>query len=69
MLRPKEVCRHLGISYVTLREYVKEGYIKPVVLQSWRVEVQRRGRGKADGNCEEESEYYTLGYQTRKRET
>jgi excisionase family DNA binding protein len=36
MLRPKEVCRHLGISYATLREYVKEGYIKPVVLQSWR---------------------------------
>jgi excisionase family DNA binding protein len=38
MLRPKEVCQRLGISYATLREYVKKGYIKPVVLQSgkWR---------------------------------
>jgi len=27
MLRPKEVRQHLGISYVTLREYVKRGYI------------------------------------------
>jgi excisionase family DNA binding protein len=38
MLRPKEVCQRLGISYATLREYVKKGYIKPVILQSgkWR---------------------------------
>jgi len=38
MLRPKEVCQRLGISYATLREYVKKGYIQPVVLQSekWR---------------------------------
>ncbi|AAK41777.1 IS607 family transposase [Saccharolobus solfataricus] len=38
MLRPKEVCQRLGISYPTLREYVKKGYIKPVILQSgkWR---------------------------------
>ncbi|WP_126451256.1 IS607 family transposase [Sulfodiicoccus acidiphilus] len=38
MLKPKEVCQRLGISYATLREYVKKGYIKPVVLQSgkWR---------------------------------
>jgi len=37
MLRPKEVCQRLGISYATVREYVKKGYIKPV-LQSgkWR---------------------------------
>jgi len=27
MLRPKEVRQRLGISYVTLREYVKKGYI------------------------------------------
>jgi DNA binding domain, excisionase family len=38
MLRPKEVCQRLGISYATLREYVKKGYIKPVMLESgkWR---------------------------------
>jgi excisionase family DNA binding protein len=38
MLRPKEACQRLGISYATLREYVKKGYIKPVILQSgkWR---------------------------------
>ena len=38
MLRPKEVCQRLGISYATLREYVKKGYIKPIILQSgkWR---------------------------------
>ncbi|MEM2005707.1 MAG: IS607 family transposase [Zestosphaera sp.] len=38
MLRPKEVCEKLGISYTTLREYVKRGWIKPVVLESgkWR---------------------------------
>ncbi|QPG50100.1 IS607 family transposase [Saccharolobus solfataricus] len=38
MLRPKEACQKLGISYATLREYVKKGYIKPVILQSgkWR---------------------------------
>jgi len=36
MLRPKEVCERLGISYATLREYVKRGWIKPVVLESGR---------------------------------
>ena len=38
MLRPKEACQRLGISYATLREYVKKGYIQPVILQSgkWR---------------------------------
>jgi putative resolvase len=38
MLRPKEVCQRLGISYATLREYDKKGYIKPVMLESgkWR---------------------------------
>ncbi|BDB98247.1 IS607 family transposase [Saccharolobus caldissimus] len=38
MLKPKEVCQKLGISYRTLQNYVKKGYIKPVVLQSgkWR---------------------------------
>jgi len=38
MLRPKEVCQRLGIYYATLREYVKKGYIQPVILQSgkWR---------------------------------
>jgi len=32
MLRPKEVRQRLGISYATLREYVKKGYIKLVIL-------------------------------------
>ena len=38
MLKPKEVCQKLGISYRTLQSYVKKGYIKPIVLQSgkWR---------------------------------
>jgi len=38
MLRPKKVRQRLGISYATLREYVKKGYIKLVILQSgkWR---------------------------------
>jgi len=38
MLKPKEVCQRLGISYATLREYVKKGYIQPVVLETgkWR---------------------------------
>jgi putative resolvase len=36
-LRPKEVRQRLGISYVTLREYVKKGYIKPVLeTGKWR---------------------------------
>jgi predicted site-specific integrase-resolvase len=38
MLKPKEVCQKLGISYCTLQSYVKKGYIQPVILQSgkWR---------------------------------
>jgi predicted site-specific integrase-resolvase len=37
MLRPKEVYQRLGISYATLREYVKKGYIKPVLeTGKWR---------------------------------
>jgi len=37
MLKPKEVCQKLGISYRTLQSYVKEGYIKPVVQSGkWR---------------------------------
>ena len=38
MLRPKEVRQRLGISYAIIREYVKKGYIKPVVLETgkWR---------------------------------
>ena len=31
MLKPKEVCQKLGMSYRTLQSYVKKGYIKPVV--------------------------------------
>ncbi|MEM1774793.1 MAG: helix-turn-helix domain-containing protein, partial [Acidilobaceae archaeon] len=36
MLKPKEVCERLGISYTTLRDYVKKGWIKPVILESGR---------------------------------
>ena len=37
MLKPKEVCQELGMSYRTLQSYVKEGYIKPVVQSGkWR---------------------------------
>jgi excisionase family DNA binding protein len=38
MLKYKEVCQKLGISYRTLQSYVKKGYIQPVILQSgkWR---------------------------------
>jgi excisionase family DNA binding protein len=36
VLRLKEVCERLGISYATLREYVRRGWIKPVVLESGR---------------------------------
>ncbi|MGC9164506.1 MAG: IS607 family transposase [Thermoprotei archaeon] len=37
-MRPKEICQRLGISYTTLREYVKRGYIKPVLTPGgkWR---------------------------------
>jgi len=37
MLKPKEVCQKLGMSYRTLQSYVKKGYIKPVVQSGkWR---------------------------------
>jgi len=37
MLKPKEVCQKLGMSYCTLQSYVKKGYIKPVVQTGkWR---------------------------------
>ena len=36
MLRPKEVCEMLGISYTTLRDYVRRGYIKPVLTPGGR---------------------------------
>jgi putative resolvase len=37
-MRPKEVCEKLGISYTTLRDYVKKGYIRPVITpgNKWR---------------------------------
>jgi len=36
LLKPKEVCERLSISYTTLRDYVKRGWIKPVILESGR---------------------------------
>jgi len=36
LLRPKEVCGMLGISYTTLRGYVRRGYIKPVLTPGGR---------------------------------
>ena len=37
-MRHKGVCQRLGMSYTTLRGYVKRGYVKPVVLETakWR---------------------------------
>ena len=66
MLRHKEVRQRLGISYAIIREYVKKGYIKPV-LQSgkWRF---KGGRGKVDGNCEEEKVVLYGGVSSRKDE-
>ena len=52
MLKPKEVCQKLGMSYRTLQSYVKEGYIKPVVQSGkWRF---REDLGKTNGYCQEE---------------
>jgi len=37
MLKPKEVCQKLGISYRTSQSYVKKGYIKPILQTGkWR---------------------------------
>ena len=36
LLKPKEVCERLSISYTTLRDYVRRGWIKPVILESGR---------------------------------
>ena len=38
MLRPKEVCERLGISYTTLSVYVKKGLISPILTPGgkWR---------------------------------
>jgi len=45
MLKPKEVCQKLGMSYRTLQSYVKEGYIKLVMLETgklrFREDVER----------------------------
>ncbi|MGC8910267.1 MAG: helix-turn-helix domain-containing protein, partial [Fervidicoccaceae archaeon] len=30
LLRPKEVCKLLGVSYTTLRRWIKEGRVKAV---------------------------------------
>jgi len=39
VLRSREVCERLGISYTTLRDYVRKGYIKTLVDSGWYVEV------------------------------
>jgi putative resolvase len=37
MLKPKELCQKLGISYRTSQSYVKKGYIKPILQTGkWR---------------------------------
>jgi putative resolvase len=60
MLRSKEVCEILGISYITLRDYVKRGYIKTVLAGGWRFreeDVDRLvGFVRVGGLC------YTLGF-------
>jgi len=49
MLKPKEVCQRLGISYVMLREYVKKGYIKPVILETGKWRFREEDVGKLMG--------------------
>jgi putative resolvase len=36
VLRPKEVCERHGISYTTLRDYLRRGYLKPVLTPGGR---------------------------------
>jgi hypothetical protein len=50
MLRPKEVHQRLGISYATLREYVKNGIDKTSTTER-EVEVQGGVRREVDGDC------------------
>jgi putative resolvase len=45
VLRLKEVCERLGISYATLREYVGRGWIKPVESGRFREEDVERLAG------------------------
>jgi len=66
MLKPKEVCQKLGMSYRTLQSYVKEGYIKPVVQSGSEVQEDLE---KLMGIVKRGKWYYTLGYQTSERTT
>ncbi|BCS91565.1 MAG: first ORF in transposon ISC1904 [Metallosphaera javensis (ex Sakai et al. 2022)] len=49
MLRPKEVCQRLGISYRTLQEYVKKGIITPVRLPSGKMRFREEDVEKLEG--------------------
>ena len=68
MLRPKEVCQRLGISYATLREYVKKGYIKPVLeIGKWGFgedveELMRIVRKRTPPLSHSQWEWVGLGY-------
>ncbi|ARM76677.1 IS607 family transposase [Acidianus manzaensis] len=49
MLRPKEVCQRLGISYRTLQDYVKKGIITPVKLPSGKTRFKEEDIEKLEG--------------------
>ncbi|BCS92273.1 IS607 family transposase [Metallosphaera javensis (ex Sakai et al. 2022)] len=49
MLRPKEVCQRLGISYRTLQEYVKKGVITPERLPSGKMRFREEDVEKLEG--------------------
>ena len=69
MLKPKEVCQKLGISYRTLQSYVKKGYIKPVILQSGKWRFEEEDVERLMGIVRKRKVvFYTLGYhQTERR--
>jgi len=39
LLRPKEVCRILGVSYPTLRRWIKKGWIRAVQMPSGKYRI------------------------------
>ncbi|ACB37296.1 transposase [Betalipothrixvirus uzonense] len=42
MLKPKEVCQILGVSYRTLMRYVNNGYLHPIVLPSGQLRFDEK---------------------------
>jgi putative resolvase len=54
VLRPKEVCERLGISYTTLRDYVRRGYIKPVLTPGGKWRFREEDVEKVDWHSQAE---------------